>query len=201
MPSPSRAVLALVAALVATGGAVTAGVALRSPEPAPTSHPLATRLASIDTTTAVVRREAWCDDLAAADVHAAVDDSSPKASSWANGDPLGASRDVAHEFGCSWVGASGVTAAGWVFAPPVTVARADELVASAQAQPGCSPLAGAAAFGSPAVALTCTADGATTLSYRGLFGDAWLVCTLGGATASEPDLADRWCASVLRAAG
>jgi len=201
VPSPSRAVRALVVALVATGGAVAAGVVLHSPDPGPTRRPLAARLASVDTTTVVVRRAAWCDDMADTDVHAAVDDTSPEASSWANGDPLGASRDVAHEFGCSWKGASGVTAAGWVFAPPVTVERAQELVASAQAQPGCAPLTGAAAFGTPWVALTCTAEGATTLSYRGLFGDAWLVCTLGGTTAPDADLADRWCASVLRAAG
>lgn len=200
MAPRSRAVIALVVATVATGAAVAAGVLLRSPEPAPVARPLATRLASLDTTTAVVRRAAWCDRVPAADVRAAVDDPSPQLSSWANGDPLGSSRDVAHEFGCSWRAASGATASGWVFAPPVTVERGQELVASAQAQPGCTPLPGAAAFGSPAVALSCAAGGVTTLSYRGLFGDAWLVCALAG-PAPDPALADRWCASVLRAAG
>lgn len=201
MASRSRAAIALVVAVVVTGAAVAAGVALRSSEPAPAAHPLAKRLASIDTATAVVRRGEWCARVPAADARAAVDDSSPQLSSWANGDPLGSSRDVAHEFGCSWTAASGVTASGWVFAPPVTVPRAQELVASAQGRPGCTPVPGAPAFGSPSVALSCAAGGVTTLSYRGLFGDAWLVCELGGPAAPDPDRADRWCASVLTAAG
>ena len=200
MASPSRAFVALAVAALVTGAAVVAGVVLRSPdrEPAPT-RPLATRLASVDTATVGVRRAPWCDRVPDPDARAAVEGASPEASSWANGDPLPGGRDIAHEFGCSWRATSGATASGWVFAPPVTRQRAAELVASALARPGCAPLPGAAAFGAPSVALTCTAGGVTTLSYRGLFGDAWLVCELGG-TAPDPGLADRWCASVLQAA-
>jgi hypothetical protein len=55
------------------------------------------------------------------------------------------------------------------------------------------------------VALTCTnQQGTTRTSYRGLFGDAWLVCEVeqpAGATADPLDLAGRWCVGVLEAAG
>ena len=40
-------------------------------------------------------------------------------------------------------------------------------------------------------------------SYRGLFGDAWLVCELvrpAGATWDVTDRAGRWCVGVLQAA-
>ena len=208
MPSPFRAALLLVVALAVTGGAVAAGVVLRSPSTSsprpPAARPLATRLASLDTSTVGVRRSPFCDAVPVADVHAAVGDASPTAASWSNGDLLPGTRDVAHEFGCSWTAAAGPAATAWVFAPPVTVQRGDELVASARAQRGCTPLPGAAAFGSPSVALTCRTGGRTTVSYRGLFGDAWLVCQLSGPPADDPadtaDTADRWCASVLESA-
>ena len=202
MASPFRVAGALLVAVLATGAAVATGVVLHSPDEKPvTRRPLATRLASLDTATTAVRRGAFCDAVPAADARAAVDDDSPELSTWSNGDQLGSTQDVSHEFGCSWTGGSGTVASGWVFAPPVTVQRAQELVASATAQPGCTPLAGAAAYGSPSVALSCTTDGTTTLSYRGLFGDAWLVCQLAGSRAADPaDTADRWCASVLKAA-
>jgi hypothetical protein len=203
VPPLSRALLALLVAVVVTGAAVTVGVVLHSPAPThpTTTRPLATRLSSVDTTTAAVRRGPFCDAVPGADVHAAVDGTSPEERTWSNGDQLGASKDVAHEYGCSWTAPGGAAASAWVFAPPVTVQRAQELAASARAQPGCTPISGAAAFGTPSIALSCVADGRTTLSYRGLFGDAWLVCQLAGSQATDPaDTADRWCASVLDAA-
>jgi hypothetical protein len=62
------------------------------------------------------------------------------------------------------------------------------------------------AFGSPTLALTCTAaDGTVRASYRGLFGDAWLVCEVELPPASPEagtaaDVAGRWCVGVLEAA-
>ena len=209
MASPFRVFGALLLAVVATGVTVTTGVVLHSPaDEEPATRPLPTRLDSIDTATAVVRRGSFCDAVPPADARAAVDDPSPELSTWSNGDQLGSGQDVSHEFGCSWTAGSGAVASGWVFAPPVTVERAQELVASAKSQPGCTAVPGAAAYGSPSIALTCTKDGTTTQSYRGLFGDAWLVCELSGprgadtaANADTADTADRWCASVLTAAG
>lgn len=204
MASRSRVLRALVVAVVVTGALVAAGVALRSPDapPAPRPPAAATGLSSIDTTTAVVRRGAWCDAVPSAAVREAVGETSPTPSSWSNGDPLGSGPDVAHEFGCTWTASTGTAASAWVFAPPVTVARGQELVASARAVRGCTPLAGAPAFGSPSIALSCTSNGATTVSYRGLFGDAWLVCQVARSGATDPaEVADHWCASVRQAAG
>ena len=51
--------------------------------------------------------------------------------------------------------------------------------------------------------LTCTKDGVVRASYRGLFGDAWLVCEVvrpAGATWDVADRAGRWCVGVLEAA-
>jgi hypothetical protein len=109
--------------------------------------------------------------------------------------------DVAHEFGCSWSAADGGEARGWVFAPPVTAAQARRLVRTAARTTGCTELPDAAVFGTPSVAVTCT-DGATqTVSYRGLFGDAWLACSLQGVGPVDPvelaERADRWCATVV----
>jgi hypothetical protein len=54
------------------------------------------------------------------------------------------------------------------------------------------------------VALTCTnKQGTSRASYRGLFGDAWLVCEVeqpAGAAADALDVAGRWCVGVLQAA-
>ncbi|GAB7005416.1 hypothetical protein JCM18899A_28890 [Nocardioides sp. AN3] len=206
MATRSRVVGALVVAVVVTGAAVAVGVMRHSPDhsppPAPPrASPLATRLSSVDTTTAAVRRGPFCSAVPLADARAAVGDASPRAQSWSNGDQLPGSADVAHEYGCSWTAPSGATASAWVFAPPVTLERGQELATSARSPKGCTPIAGASAFGSPSVALSCTAAGTTTLSYRGLFGDAWLVCQLAGSRAPDPaDVADRWCATVLTAA-
>jgi hypothetical protein len=202
---------ALLLALVATAVPVGAGVLRHDPEtppPVATTKPLAVRLSAIDTATAVVRRAPFSDAVPAADAATAVTDDSPTKGAWSNGDPLpvtagtGSRSDVAHEFGCSWTAASGTVATAWVFAPPVTVARAQSLAAAARKAKGCTTVPGAPAYGAPAVALSCTTGGTTTLSYQGLFGDAWLVCRLSGSTsATAADLADRWCASVLTAAG
>lgn len=57
-------------------------------------------------------------------------------------------------------------------------------------------------FGSPSVSTRCTGDGTTEESYRGLFGDAWLTCTLStpGDPVDLPERTSAWCVSVLEAA-
>ena len=61
-------------------------------------------------------------------------------------------------------------------------------------------------FGSPAVTTRCrTPKGGIEVGDFGLFGDAWLSCTLGSrAEEDRADLAERtsrWCAAVVTAAG
>jgi len=181
---------ALATALATTLVTVGVGVVLHAPE-TPAPEPLATPLSAVDTTVVTVPRAPFCSLVPATDVTAAAG-TAATLTSWDNGDPLPGGSDIAHEYGCSWAGASG-TAQAWVFAPPVTTDRAANLVESATGADDCAPVAGAAAFGDPTVALQC----GEVLSYRGLFGDAWLVCTL---TTTDADLAGRWCASVLTAA-
>ena len=100
-----------------------------------------------------------------------------------------------HEFGCSYAVPDVGAARAWVFAPPVDAAAAQRLVKAAGKATGCKAGTGPP-FGTPTLALTCSKDGVTRASYRGLFGDAWLVC--------EVELAGcrrRWTSSTWRAAG
>lgn len=112
-------------------------------------------------------------------------------------------RDVASEYSCSWRGRR-TLARAWVFAPPVTPARARSLRGLAAEAEGCSRRAGAAAYGTASAALSCRGSGRREASYRGLFGDAWLTCSL---SVDRPlpgrrlwRRADRWCAAVAVAA-
>ena len=89
-------------------------------------------------------------------------------------------------------------AQAWVFAPPVDAAGAQRLVKAAGKATGCEAGTGPA-FGAPTLALTCTKDGVVRASYRGLFGDAWLVCEVARPAGADWDVVDRagrWCVGV-----
>ena len=83
-------------------------------------------------------------------------------------------------------------------------ATAGDLAESAASRESCTQPAGAPPYGSPSLALVCPAGNRTWASFRGLFGDAWLSCSLSApATLSEADLLDRagrWCVAVAEAA-
>ena len=69
-------------------------------------------------------------------------------------------RDVAHEYGCTFEAADGTIARAWLFAPPVTPARARHLVKAAARRPGLprrSPRT--PGFGQQSVAVVCESDG------------------------------------------
>jgi pyruvate/2-oxoglutarate dehydrogenase complex dihydrolipoamide acyltransferase (E2) component len=206
-----RAVVLVVAAAVATvavvvGGVLTLGGSEDDPAD-PTEAPFTTTpLADYDTSTAVVARGPFCEALDDRQVEAALDAAPASSTSWQNGDKVEVSpgvRDVTHEFGCQYAAADGTVAHAWVFAPPVEATQAQRLVTSAGKGPGCVAADGPP-FGSPALALTCTTeDGVQRASYRGLFGDSWLVCEVvrpAGATWDPVDRAGRWCVGVLQAA-
>jgi hypothetical protein len=174
-------------------------------DPAPPSPEpdLGTPLAKLATETITVARGPWCEEIPAEAVERAVGTTSFEATTWASGDRVrvaDGARDVVHEDGCAFTAEDGSTARTWVFAPPVTPSRARSLVSASSEAEGCRPVPGAAAFGTPSVALLCTADGQTEASYRGLFGDAWLTCALrvrlGEPEAELAERADRWCAAV-----
>lgn len=164
-----------------------------------------TPLEDIDTSTLVVRRAAFCDGVPSEAVAAALDaEPDDKETAYGNGERAhldGRVKDVAHEFGCSWTARAG-RARAWVFAPPVTKGLARGLVDEASSPDGCETLTDAPRFGRPTAALACADSGALAVSYRGLFGDAWLSCSVSGHGARDDliDRAGRWCVAVAQAA-
>jgi hypothetical protein len=196
----------VVTAAVVGGGVLTLGHDDEGPAPGPAKEAFSTTaLADHDTGGAVVARGPFCDAIDDRQVTAALGGEAADSSSWSNGDTvdLGSGvEDVAHEFGCRYTAADGALAQAWVFAPPVDAATADRLVRAAGKAASCQAGAGPA-FGSPTLALTCTKDGRVRASYRGLFGDAWLVCEVERGADAGVDLVDvagRWCVGVLEAA-
>lgn len=191
--------------LVALAGAAAAVVLPRAGGPvAPRLTPTApgiTTPAELRRADVSVPRASFCDRVPLGRVRDALGAEIATASGYANGDttPLGGGVvDVAHEYGCTWTSASGAVARAWVFAPPVTRARGKRLVALAGRAPGCQVDA-RPGFGQPGVATTCTDADTVTSAQQGLFGDAWLTCTLTDATTAPAGVrarSDAWCVAV-----
>ncbi|MFC5729560.1 MULTISPECIES: hypothetical protein [Nocardioides] len=175
------------------------------PEPPPVAAYEGTPLADFDTSTALVQRSPFCDRVPPEAVREALGGDGELAA-YGNGESTAAlpgGTDVAHEYGCVFSGAGGAEARGWLFVPPVTLAEARGLVRTVVTR-GCTAQAGAAAYGDPSVAVVCTSKNSSTASFRGLFGDAWLACSL---TVRESVPAEqllettgRWCVAVIQAA-
>jgi hypothetical protein len=210
--SPVRrlAVLAALLTLVVTLAGCT-GDTSSTPSAAPTTQAAdrGTALSDLDTSALVVRRAPFCDLVDPDAVARALGEEPTDVSAHRSGqrtridDGTGtAVTDVVHEFGCTW-SAGGSRAEAWVFVPPVTRDRARTLVDLARKTTGCRVLPGAAAYGDPSLATTCRLDAGIQVGYRGLFGDAWLACTLttpGGQQEELTDQAGRWCAAVAAGA-
>ncbi|WP_182379849.1 hypothetical protein [Nocardioides sp. WS12] len=165
-----------------------------------------TDLADFDSSAAVVQRTPFCELLPAEAVKAALG-AAGELTSYGNGEESAAlpGSDVAHEYGCLFAPAetAGTEARGWVFAPPVSAERASGLISAATTKV-CVPQPTAAAYGTPSVAVVCTNGDTRTASFRGLFGDAWLACSLtlpvGVAEADLVARTGRWCVAVAQAA-
>jgi hypothetical protein len=208
MPVVRRLLLATVlTALAVSGGVVVleeGGVL--ADEPTTTSTPLA----SFDTSRVTILRTGFCDRMPDAAVSEALDAEPEDGVAYDNGDRIRLAagvRDRAHEYGCSWT-AGDSTATAWVFAPPVPRSTADDLLREARGERGCEPIPETPAYGRPSAGLVCTTGPAQEVSFRGLFGDAWLVCRLasgdvsaGQSVEAAVDRAGRWCVAVARAAG
>jgi hypothetical protein len=179
-------------------------------EPAPAPEPpgyASTALTDYDTTVVGVGRAAFCDRLPDEALTEALAGEPGPTRDYRNGQSAELApgvEDVAHEYGCRVTGPRGTEARAWVFAPPVTRLRADELVADAAGRASCTRPTPAPAYGAPSVALVCPAGPVTWASFRGLFGDAWLACSLAAPSSlAEKDLLDRagrWCVAVAQAA-
>lgn len=177
-----------------------AGCTSEAPEPKADPSVDASPLASYDTGRIAVARSPFCDRISSEAVREALGDAADETVAWNPGDPVpGLARDRGHEFGCRYATDEGIAAQAWLFAPPVTPARASEALRGSR---GCWRTEGTD-FGDPSVATRCGRDGTVVIGYRGLFGDAWLSCTVEASAREEPDdlteRADRWCAQVLEA--
>lgn len=220
MPSGSRVLLASAAtSAVATAVAVAVGLGIRlgvtGPDegsaPAPDRGPVVVAeppvsLAEMETRGLAALRAPFCAGIARASVEDALGAEATRAETYENGETAALTpkvTDVAHEHGCLWSDRR-TTARGWIFAPPVTPGRARGLADSAADGRGCSRVPDAPALGEPGVALVCERGGVREASYRGLLGDAWLVCSTTAPRALAPaehlDRTSRWCAAVVTAA-
>lgn len=197
----ARALLSTAAAVVLLAGLL-GGCESDAPTSDAVPTPTHTPLAEVATDTVAVAREGFCERVAPAAVEAAVGGAPDDADAWSNGERAQLApgvRDVAHEYGCAWTsgaGAHGTSARAWVFAPPVTTGEAERLRRSVAQARGCDPLPDAPAFGTHDVAVRCGDE----VAFHGLFGDAWLSCSLGAPGSDLLERAEQWCATVLQAA-
>lgn len=129
------------------------------------------------------------------------------ADSWDDGEAHkvgGRVTDVVHEYGCRWTGNRGDVARAWVFAPRVAPQQARALVRAAERKRGCRSVE-SHDFGTPSAGLVCGVRGGQEASYRGLFVDAWLTCSLIDRRNQQPEekllrRAGQWCVQVARSA-
>lgn len=202
-PAARPAGLLLAAGVLVLTAGCTSG-ADRDPSPVDYGTPLA----EVDTGALTAARTDFCALVPDAAVERALGGPAVQESSYRSGDRVKVTsdvKDVAHEFSCTWQSADKVAARGWVFAPPVSPARARSLVAGVRRARGCRVLDDAPALGHPTIATSCETQGRTTITVRGLLGDAWLSCSLAWpdeTSRSIPaddrwDRAGRWCAAVV----
>jgi hypothetical protein len=127
--------------------------------------------------------------------------------SWDDGEAhkvSGRVTDVVHEYGCRWTGNRGDVARAWVFAPRVAPQQARALVTAAERARGCRTV-DSHDFGTPSTGLVCRLRGGREASYRGLFVDTWLTCSLIDRRKLLPEetllkRAGRWCVQVAHSA-
>lgn len=181
----------LVLGLVALGGCDdTPSADPTTAAPTPTTTPLSSYATPIEAT---VSRSLFCDRVSPTAIEHAIGGPAEESHTWVNGDatPTG---DKGHEYGCSWSTSDGGHASAWVFAPPITHARATALV---KEQPGgtCERSKSSLPFGDPMSSYACgSGTGDQTTQLAGLFGDAWLTCE------APSEAVDEFCGAILAAA-
>ena len=135
-----------------------------------------------------------CTEVSAESVADALGAAAETSLTWAPGQRLPGSPEVADEYGCRHT-AGDVTASAWVFAVPTSRGQARRL-AKEVTGPRCRRLRGAETYGDPGVAFTCEpASGPTLTGYRGLVGTSWVACEIAGT--DDDERVGRWCAAVL----
>lgn len=207
--APAAVVLAVSIGLALLSGCSGSADSSTTPTGAPGSAlDAGTPLEEVDTRTLVIARAPFCDRVEPAAVERALGAEPAEVSAYRSGQRVRITDDVAdvvHEFGCRWT-AGGSAAEAWVFAPPVTRQRAAGLAKAVGSRPACADAA-APAFGEPWGWCLSNERGTARVAYGGLFGDAWVGCTL--TRVSDPvhvgvedvsDLGQKWCAAVVSGA-
>lgn len=174
-----------------------------APHVTPTS--LSTPLADFETTGLAVQRAAFCDLVPQAALAAALGGPPEDSASYVDGQRAAVTAsltDVAQEYDCTWSAGTGkdqATARAWVFAPPISPQLGTRLAREQVQADGCRRLHGSPAYGDPSAATLCRTRAGREVSYRGLFGDAWLSCSVTGGSGLA-DRVDPWCVAVAQAA-
>ena len=165
-----------------------------------------TGLDRMDTLALPVERAAFCGQLERGAPARALGGEVADATEYAPGDTvevIEGEEAVSHEWSCTYASDAGVEARAWLFAPPITRDRGRALARDARVE-GCRPVQQRVEFGRGSVGLVCDDLRGRTVSWRGLFGDAWLACSVRAPRETRVvELADRtqlWCAEVARAA-
>ena len=197
----------LAAALAVTVAAALGACDSEDPSAAPVPVATSTPLAEFATDAVTVAREEFCSRVAPAAVEEALGSAPASSDRWANGERARLApgvTDVAHEYGCAWRAVDGTAVRAWVFAPPITPGQANRLRREVTKAKGCEPIAEAPRFGARTVAVRCHTAAGVVTAFHGLFGDAWLSCSLEGTgradEATALDRAGRWCVTVVQAA-
>lgn len=172
--------------------------------PSPETKP--TPLSKFDADGMTVARTDFCDRIPDSAVRSAVGELD-ESEQYGNGETAQIAdtvKDVAHEFNCTFIGTSGAVARVWVFVPQVTRAQARTLVRQAGNGKGCHRVKGEG-FGKPSTGALCRTKSGAEASYRGLFVDSWLACSVSDTdrAAKAPALLDRagkWCVQAATAA-
>lgn len=202
--SPLSTVVTLVVCVAALAGCSESGASPDEVASTPDDGP--TGLKAFDTGQLVVKRASFCEQIAEDAPARALGADVADTMAYSPGDTVEITAgvtDVADEWSCLFRTEDGTTTArAWLFAPPVTRARARALAESARGD-SCSDIATGAPFGAPSVAFVCTQDKQRTASWQGLFGDAWLACSLSSKDLGRAELRSRasvWCVDVAQAA-
>jgi hypothetical protein len=162
----------------------------------PASPPAATStpLAAYDTEDLVLSPTGPCASVTPAQVTDALGSEVEASRTWAPGQRLPGTREVADEYGCRHT-AGDVTASAWVFAAPTPRPVARRLVREVT-RGDCRADRDAGSFGDPGVAYACDLDsGATLTGVRGLVDRTWVACEIRGT--DDAERVGRWCVSVL----
>lgn len=188
----ARAV-AVVALLAFASGCLESDAEPKPPKPTP--------IGKLQTASMIIPREAFCEQVPAKAVEAAIKGVVDNAREWTDGE-AGKTGDVGQEFGCEWKSADGLEARAWVYARPVTGKFAREVIDKTSRRPLCTPER-PPAFGSPSQLQVCQLGGGVLrVRHAGLFGDAFLTCEVSAPTADRQQLrvrAGTWCVDVAKA--